>query len=316
MGQNSGIEWTTHTFNPWWGCFKVSQGCSHCYAETLANRYNPGIWGPPETTDRRLFGDKHWMEPLKWDKAAGKLRIRERVFSGSMCDVFEDHDQVKAERARLLTTIEATPNLQWLLLTKRPENIMPFLEEALCVLDDAGYADGIETPGEWLARMGDRVWIGTSVEDQKTADQRIPHLLGVPAQIRFLSMEPLLGPVDLWGARYRQPDGSYTGALTAWAGEGVQWIIVGGESGQGARPMAPAWVRRIRDDSKAIGVPFFFKQWGEWSPVDEEQKATTMASIIGEETLYKIGKKKAGRTLDGETYSEMPGQRLIDVLTS
>lgn len=313
MGKDSGIEWTTHTFNPWWGCFKVSQGCSNCYAETLSQRWGDNVWGPPSTTPRRMMGEKYWKAPLKWDRDAGKLGIRERVFSGSMCDVFEDHPDTMGPRAELIHLIDSTPNLQWLLLTKRPENIMSFLELALCMLDDAGYLD-LETPQEWLHRMGDRVWIGTSVEDQENADKRIPHLLAVPAKVRFLSVEPLLGPVDLWGARYENPDGSKGGALTTWANCGVQWVIVGGESGPGARPMAPSWVRRIRDDCQAIGVPFFFKQWGEWSPLKDTSRATQNVAHIDSQFVYRVGKKVAGRVLDGETFSELPGQRLIEIL--
>lgn len=338
MGENSAIEWCHHTFNGWHGCVKVSPGCENCYAETLSNRWGNNIWGPAKTTERRLFGDKHWQEPLKWDKDAKAQGIRARVFSASMSDVFEDHPQVVSERARLINLINMTPNLIWLLLTKRPENIMGMLEESLIILDDAGFQE-VMSPEAWLRAMGDRVWIGTSIEDQKRADERIPHLLKVPAAVRFLSMEPLLGPVDLHAARYQWPDGSLTGAITSWGDGGIGWVITGGESGPHARPMAPSWVRRIRDDCKHHGVAFFHKQWGEFAPCSEviespsyfggsyvvtpdgekllidsfRESDLAKKRIVDGQYMVRVGKKNAGRLLDGVEYSELPGQRLVDI---
>ena len=180
MGQDSKIEWTHHTFNHWWGCIKVSPGCEHCYAETLSKRYGHSIWGPAKTTQRRTFGEKHWVEPLKWDRLAQVSGERKRVFCASMADVFEDHPQLPSEREKLWALIEQTPMLDWLLLTKRPENVNRML------------------PDMWeLGGLPSNIWIGTSVENQEQADKRIPELLKVPARVRFLSCEPLLGPVDL-----------------------------------------------------------------------------------------------------------------------
>lgn len=269
MGKNSGIEWTDHTFNPWWGCIKVSPGCEHCYAEGLSQRFGNNIWGPAATTNRRTFPDKHWNEPLKWDRDAAKAGVRAKVFCASMADVFEDHPQVITERARLFELIERTPNLHWLLLTKRPQNILPMIGR---YLDDNFMVsvDDYETIEAWFERMGDRVWIGTSVEDQKRADERIPHLLTIPAAVRFLSVEPLLGPVDLWGARYKNPDGSMTGAISTWANYGFNWVIAGGESGPHKRPIDLDWVRRIRDDCKAAGVAFFMKQVDKVQPIPDD----------------------------------------------
>ena len=129
MGENSGIEWTHHTFNPWWGCIKVSDGCKHCYAETLSERFSKNIWGPAATTDRRTFGEKHWNDPLRWNRKAEQEGIRYRVFCGSMCDWAEDHPVAEQERLKLWPLIQQTPRLDWLLLTKRPERIGDLLPD-------------------------------------------------------------------------------------------------------------------------------------------------------------------------------------------
>ena len=244
MSEKTGIAWTDHTFNPWWGCFKVSPGCKNCYAETLADRYGHDVWGPPATTQRRTFGAKHWSDPLAWNKAAAAAGERRRVFSGSMCDVFEDHPTANAVRPELWELIRRTPSLDWQLLTKRPENIAAML------------------PPDW----GDgyaNAWLGTSVEDQERADERIPELLKVPARIRFLSCEPLLGPVDLddyldssygCGGEARSENCEMCGTRA------IGWVIVGGESGAGRRPMELAWLEAIVADCDLAGVPVFVKQ--------------------------------------------------------
>jgi protein gp37 len=255
VGKDSKIEWTTHSFNSWHGCQRVSPGCEHCYAESLSRRWGKDIWGPPRTTERQTMSDAYWRAPLKWDKEAAKAGARARVFCASMADVFEDHPQVRSERSRLIGLINLTHNLQWLLLTKRPQNVMSMLEAALGDSGDLGV-----TAAEWLALMGDRVWVGTSVEDQQRADERIPHLMQVPATIRFLSAEPLLGPVDLWAARYRNPDGAFTGAVGTWGARWMDWVIVGAESAAHARPMQLSWAADIVRDCKAAGVPVFVKQ--------------------------------------------------------
>src|SRR6266542_5608953 len=172
MGQNSKIEWTHHTFNPWWGCVKVSPGCEHCYAETLSARYGHRVWGPAKTTSRRLFGPDHWADPLKWNAVAQRESVRHRVFCASMADAFEDHPLLQPARDMLWQTIEATPWLDWLLLTKRPENISRLL------------------PTPWLVEPRANVWLGTSVEDRRRAAERIPQLASIRAAVRFLSCEP------------------------------------------------------------------------------------------------------------------------------
>ena len=175
MGAKTGIAWCDHTFNPWWGCTKVSPGCQHCYAERLAQRWAPlSIWGP--TAPRRHFGDAHWREPVLWSLAAQEAGISKRVFCGSMSDFLEDRPELESQRERLWELILCTPNLTWLLLTKRAERLstMP-----LAILE------------------ADNVMLGVSVEDQERADERIPLLLSSRATQTFLSCEPLLGPIDL-----------------------------------------------------------------------------------------------------------------------
>lgn len=242
MGKTTEIGWTDHTANFWWGCFKVSDGCKHCYAETFSKRVGQDIWGPPATTDRSLK-KAVWTDLFKWDKDAQKDNVRRRVFVQSMSDFFEDHPQVIPWRERAFKILE---QLQWLdvqLLTKRPENILRM------------------APPHWLDNWPAHIWAGTSVEDQKNADERIPHLMAIPSKVRFLSCEPLLGPVDLWGARYDQPDGSRLGAISGWADYAINWVIVGGESGPHRRPMDLQWARDIQRDCKAAGTAFFMKQW-------------------------------------------------------
>lgn len=223
MAEKTGIEWTDHTFNPTWGCFKVSPGCTNCYAETLATRFGYDVFGPPATTERRTFGAKHWAEPLKWNRQAEKEGRRHRVFCASMSDVFEVHPTTDAEREKLWPLIRSTPWLDWLLLTKRPQRI------AECLPDD--WADGYPN-----------VWLGTSVESE-TYWHRIDDLLEVPASVHFISAEPLLGPID-------------------WSGfEGdVDWVIVGGESGDGFREMPMEAFERLVADAKAGGASVFVKQ--------------------------------------------------------
>lgn len=222
MGKNSGIPWTDHTHNPWWGCDKVSAGCAHCYAETFANRFGQW-WG---SNPRRLFGDKHWDEPLRWNRAAAKAGVRQSVFCGSMCDVLEPAD-ISGERYRLANMIANTSWLNWLLLTKRPENAHLF--------------------EPWFWELPN-IRFGVTAENQEMFDQRIPWLLDRKVR-NFVSIEPLLGPIDLEG-------GDLHGVI-----EELDWVIVGDESGRKRRPAKLDWVRAIRDQCADAGVPFFFKQW-------------------------------------------------------
>lgn len=231
MGQDSKIEWTHHTFNPWWGCVKVSPGCAHCYAEAFSKRTGNAVWG--NESPRRFFGDKHWNEPRKWNAAAQVEGQRKRVFCASMADVFEDRPDLEQPRQRLLELIDETPWLDWLLLTKRPENIIPIMDRAM---------NGNFEPRATFVRHMPNVWLGVTGEDQTHFTRRMAHLLGVSATVRFVSAEPLLGPIIMGHFR---PD----------------WLIVGGESGGKARPMERAWVESLRDQCDER-TAFFFKQWG------------------------------------------------------
>lgn len=270
MGEVSKIQWTHATFNPWWGCTKVSPGCTHCYAETFSKRTGHNIWG--KDASRRFFGAKHWAEPVKWNRDAMRDGERRRVFCASMSDVFEDMttmpasewEKVEDARFKLFDLIERTHALDWLLLTKRPQNILPMI------------------PARWREdRLPANVWVGTTVEDQKRADERIPHLLKVPAAVRFLSCEPLLGRVKLDQVENRLNFAESQAWLDALGGRvwdenrasgyydittceygRVDWVIVGGESGPGSRLMELAWAKQIIDDCKAVGVPVFAKQTG------------------------------------------------------
>jgi protein gp37 len=227
MSEKTGIEWTDHTFNPWWGCVRVSPACQHCYAETFAKRTGNAVWGVD--APRRFFGAKHWQEPAKWNRDAAKAGERRRVFCASMADVFEDRPDLDEPRGHLFGLIEATPMLDWQLLTKRPENIRGLL------------------PSDWLERARPNVWLGTTVENQEYADVRLPHLIDVPAVVHFVSYEPALGPV-----RFED-----------WP---LEWIIAGGESGAGFRTPDPDWFRAVRDGCERDGTAFFFKQWGGLRP--------------------------------------------------
>ncbi|MFA8336336.1 phage Gp37/Gp68 family protein [Burkholderia cenocepacia] len=326
MAENSTIEWTDHTFSPWIGCTKVSPGCDNCYAEQLMDkRMHKVVWGPHG--ERVRTSAATWRQPLRWNARHAEFFAthgrRQRVFCASLADVF-DNAVDPAWRADLFTLIERTPNLDWLLLTKRIGNVMTMVSEAAQYQFDL---DRIEKP-----RLHANIWIGATIVNQAEADRDIPKLLAVPARVRFLSMEPLLGPVDLtsipWG-------GLQVSVLQGWESpeHGLHWVIVGGESGPGARPMHPDWARSVRDQCAAAGVPFLFKQWGDWAPGEncggpptrtervadwfgDEWSFSTMTpsehdglSYDDEPTVYRVGKKTAGRHLDGRTHDEFPEAR-------
>ncbi len=272
MGKDTGISWCHHTFNPWWGCTKVSAGCANCYAQTTATRWGHKVWG--DDAGRRTFGDKHWAEPISWDATAERDGVRRRVFCGSMCDVFEDRDDLRLRRLRLFNLIMHTPALDWLLLTKRPENALRLIGQA--AFDCSKPGDLCEMLNGWKhgGRNGnapDNVWIGATCENQEMADLRIPQLLSIPAKVRFLSCEPLLGPIDIThtndGRFVTQLNGGYlidchADPKSAVTHATIDWVIVGGESGSKARPYDIAWARSIISQCKAAGVPVFHKQVG------------------------------------------------------
>ncbi|KUZ78256.1 phage Gp37/Gp68 family protein [Burkholderia ubonensis] len=336
MSENTNIEWCDASWNPWEGCQKVGPGCDHCYAESRNARFSGGIainWGPG--APRRRTSPTNWRKPIAWNarpflecRACGwrgdrtanvngmaacpeiqcaSLDValaRRRVFCASLADVF-DNAAPPTWRAELFELIMRTPNLDWLLLTKRIGNVAQMLREI-----------GVD-------RLPDNVWLGATIVNQAEADRDIPKLLEVPARVRFLSMEPLLGPVDLCRAHIAQVK------LPR-----VDWVIVGGESGHGARPMHPNWARSLRDQCAAAGVAFNFKQHGEWAPGSgdfgagrfeaaavarngrvapgghrAENYPAGAASCDGWAMVHRVGKKVAGRLLDGRTHDEFPDSR-------
>lgn len=237
MGQFSKIQWTHHTFNPWWGCSKRpgDPACHNCYAEAMAKRYGHAVWGSKKP--RRRLSDAHWRQPLKWDRDAAAAGVRERVFCASMADVFEGRADLDPLRRRLWDLIKLTPNLDWLLLTKRPENIKSML-------------------GLWPDQRGN-VWLGTTAVTQRWYDERLPHLLENRAAVHFVSVEPQMEHIDLRLDRYPK------------SGPRPAWVIDGGESGGKARPFEIEWARSLRDQCREAGVAFFMKQLGS-NPVEHE----------------------------------------------
>ena len=294
MGANTEIAWTEHTFNGWWGCQRVSPGCQQCYAEAFAKRVGEKVWGP--TAGRRFFGDKHWDEPLAWNERARKAGVRARVFCSSMADVFEDRRDLDVERSRLWILIENTPWLDWQLLTKRPENMIRLASAC------------------WGDKWPPNAWAGCTVENQEYAEERIPLIATVPAAVRFLSCEPLLGPLNLFG-----PALADTGPFgAAWIRNGVSWesdfgrehdveltaavdwVIVGGESGQRARPFAIEWARSIVKQCRDAQVACFVKQLGsaphgEWG--DDNAPTETVDDITSGKLVHvsQLARHKNGR---------------------
>jgi protein gp37 len=329
MSENSKIEWTDHTFNPWIGCTKVSPGCANCYAETLMDtRYGRVKWGKGNARVRT--SESNWRGPLIWNRKATSFRectrchhrshmadgctfcgcdiipARPRVFCASLADWLDDEVPIEW-LADLLSLIHDTPHIDWLLLTKRPENWLGRLSAAFDYVTLKCRKGWLES---WLAcavtgtMAGDppsNVWIGSTTEDHMRADERIPALLKIPARVRFLSCEPLLGPVDV--ARWLEPDPCvdyYDPPLS----ECVHWVICGGESGPGARPMHPDWARSLRDQCAAAGVAFHFKQWGEHLPSGQDD--ATGKNQCTDADFLRVGKKRSGRMLDGREWNEFP----------
>jgi protein gp37 len=279
VSRDSKIEWTHHTFNPWWGCTKVSPGCKHCYAETWAKRLGQKVWG--SGVDRRELSANYWKQPILWNRDAERSRQRARVFCASMADVFENRRDLDALRLKLWSIIEETPHLDWLLLTKRPHNVA-----RLC---------------RWRTNWPDNVWLGATAENQTWLDRRLPALVASNAKILFLSCEPLLGPLDLSQWLELAKNGKI---------RRIDWVIGGGESGHNARPMNPEWVRSLRDQCVHFGISFHFKQWGNWKPIQRPnprfQTKVLRLSTGGEVTVANVGKSMAGRRVDGRTWDEFP----------
>ena len=265
----SKIEWTDHTFNPWIGCQHVSPGCDHCYAETQNKfrKWNGGTWGPH--APRRRTADSTWQNPIKWNNDARAFKAdhghRPRVFCASLADVF-DNQVPERWRRELFALIWQCRRLDWLMLTKRPENILRML------------------PPDW----GDgyrNIWLGVTAENQEYFDRRWSVLQKVPARIKFISYEPAIGPLRL-------PE----------RGPVPNWLISGGESGGGARPLKPQWVRDIISDCCLRGVAPFHKQWGAYrnNPLVVEHGMSSKEAAA----IDKLG--KGGGLVDGKLVREFP----------
>jgi protein gp37 len=302
MGKTT-IEWTDASWNPIVGCTKVSPGCANCYAErlsgtrlkntpaysglTVMEQSGPGWTGEVRFLPERLEEPRHWRKPRK-------------IFVCDMGDLF--HESVEDEWIeKILTVIHDCPQHIFQILTKRADRMHAWFKKEWTV---AGH----------FAEPLPNLWVGVSVENQHFADERIPLLLATPAAVRWISAEPLLGPVDLPAACEvsKHPEG--------W-GRRIDWVVCGGESGANARPMHPDWARALRDRCHASGIPFFFKQWGAWKTVSSHadrveadlHKCQTLIDGGGSPWLMmKCGKKKAGRLLDGREWNEFPGWPTIE----
>lgn len=340
MSENSKIEWTDHTFNPWIGCAKVSAGCANCYAETQDKfrSWTPEGWGKGKPRKRTSVAN--WKLPLKWNAGpyglppqicdcCGQLYgfpgaclhteklHRPRVFSASLADWLDDEVPIEW-LADFLLLIAQTPNLDWLLLSKRPENFKARLEAAYSAPGMGSEKKNADWIWHWANGYGcvpPNVWIGTTVENQEMAEQRIPQLLRIPAKVRFLSCEPLLSELDFYQASLAWPNETHP-----WKNcpvlHGIHWVIVGGESGPNARPVNPDWVRSLRNQCETAKVAFFFKQWGEWvRDAEIHTHAAGESRIVPYgaghpendfRRMYRVGKKSAGRKLDGIEHNAMP----------
>jgi len=302
MSEKTTIEWTRNddgtpgrTWNPVTGCTKVSDGCTNCYAETIAERFR-GHAAFPKGFDVQIRPTKV-NDPMTWRKPT-------RVFVNSMSDLF--HNEVDQHWiADIFAVMAAARRHTFQLLTKRHGRMRSLLNDQSWIDEVRTRAIGKGFPAdEWRWPLPN-VWLGVSVEDQKRADLRVPALAQTPAAVRFLSCEPLLGPVDVsdWlGTDIDEP--------------GIGWVIAGGESGHGARPMSPDWARSLRDQCQAAGIPYLFKQWGEYAPtgrmaIGSRQKGYALVGDPIDDLghrweMRRVGKGKAGRELDGRTWDQFP----------
>lgn len=331
MSSTTKIEWTDATWNPITGCSVLSAGCTNCYAMRLAGgrlRHHPSRAGlTRESGGRHVWTgevrfNEQWLdEPLRW-------RRPRRVFVCAHGDLF--HENVPDEWIdSVFSMMSLAPEHTFQVLTKRAKRAKDYLSRFSSADDATGLRTG------WVTRDGERatarvgpifpekswplpnVWLGVSVEDQATADERIPILLDTPATLRWVSAEPLLGMVDLNGMsrtvgaaadEVSADDDALGPPLGGVAG--IDWVVAGGESGPAARPSHPEWVRSLRDQCAKAGVPFLFKQWGEWAPprtVHRLPRGFKTHQFYDDTVLWKYGKKIAGRTLDGTVHDESPG---------
>lgn len=320
MSDKTSIEWTDATWNPIRGCTRVSEGCRNCYAERIAARFSDkgrpyhGLAtrtsAGPRWTGKVITVPDHLEDPIRWKEPR-------MIFVNSMSDLFHE-DLSFSEIRRVFDVMRRAPQHTYQILTKRSDRMLKFFNIHLAE----------RAPANW--------WLGVSVEDQRNADCRIPELLQTWASVRWISAEPLLGPIELtclghegdgvidslrgedWIERWDNADGTERTRQVVNRREQLDWVVVGGESGPGARPMHPIWVRELRDQCTAAGVPFFFKQWGEWVPHTERFGGGLFLKPDGSlgcqgdywehraAAMNRVGKKKAGRILDGREWNEYP----------
>lgn len=255
MGEHTGISWCDHTFNPWMGCTKVSAGCTNCYAERENKLFQwVDAWG--DKGHRKKTSADNWKNPVKWATKAHNEGKHHKVFCASLADVFEDRPELIPWRSELFELIENTPDLDWLLLTKRPENIRPMFYRQW-----GSYEEDIICP--------DNIWMGVTTENQEMFDKRIPILLDTPTATKFISVEPMLGPINILDPVI----------------ERIDWVICGGESGPNARPIEREWIYGLQEQCDWSNTPFFFKQMG---------------------GNHKIDGHWGGDLLDGAQYHEFP----------
>lgn len=314
MGETTNISWCEHTFNPWIGCTKVTPACDGCYAEAMMDlRYGRVKWGGERVRTARA----NWRKPVKWNKDAVAAGTRPRVFCASLADVFDN--QVPPEwREDLFELIAKTPNLTWMLLTKRPQNIIKMVHSSGAIA------------GNGTRYLPGNAALGTTIEDQVRADLNIPHLLRAKEQcgpaLAFVSCEPLLGPINLTSINHRGVVGGHSALHDRGLGK-IDLVITGGETDQGphkARVSHPDWFRSLRGQCATSGTAFHFKQWGEWRPhageyprdgaragviyPDGRFKSHCLGDPCGEGAdMFRAGSKAAGRLLDGVEHNGMPG---------
>lgn len=315
---DTSIEWADKVWNPVTGCTKVSDGCRNCYAERMSKRL-AGRAGYPEDGFKVTLHPDKLDEPLRWKKPA-------RVFVCSMGDLF--HEDVPDEFVAKVFGVMRNKKYTFMILTKRPERMLKFLKrakkwEGWVTHDGTPVAKAYDGTGIIVGDAGNwppsNLWLGVSVEDQKTADERIPLLLQTPAAKRFVSYEPALGPVDFekWLVNLTcEACGRWTciGSLPHRIVNAprLDWVIMGGESGPGARPLHPDWARSVRDQCQTAGVPFFFKQNGEWVECTAEEYLNANPGLNNRRVfpdgveVIRVGKKAAGCLLDGKEHKERP----------
>lgn len=290
------IPWCTETLNPFFGCTKVSPGCNSCYAEVMAKR----LKGMGQSNYREVIENGHWSGDFNYDPdvmvKAYKWKKPRMIFVNSMSDTFHEYFS-RQWILQIMNVVAMNPQHTFLILTKRAERMY-------------GYFEGLE-----ISSPLPNLWLGVTVENQEQANERVPYLLATPAAKRFVSVEPMLGKIDLinvWDHHYRLFSLKQLGF--------IDWVICGGESGPKARPMHPEWVRFLQIQCKVASTPFFFKQWGEWLPsydfgarLDEFTERFPGDRILRRkhvfedgQVMYRVGKKAAGAMLDGQLYKEYP----------